>query len=66
MAKITREYLIPKDDPMFRGRFVMSSQGSNAGSMRSTGTSQNAMGTPSTPKSTSSSGKKNGKGKDSK
>ena len=65
MAKITREYLIPKDDPMFRGRFVMSSQGSNAGSMRSTGTSQNAMGTPSTPKSTSSSGNK-GKGKDSK
>ena len=66
MVKITREYLAPKDDPMFVGRFVMSSQGSNAGSMKSTGTSQNAMGTPSTPKSTSSSGKKNGKGKDSK
>ena len=66
MVKITREYLIPKDDPMFGGRFVMSSQGSNAGSMKSTGTSQNAMGTPSTPKSTNSSGKKNGKGKDSK
>ena len=66
MAKITNRYLAPKDDPMFGGRFVMSSQGSNGGSTKSTGTSQNAMGTPSTPKSTNSSGKKNGKGKDSK
>ena len=44
MAKITRKYLAPKDDPMFGGRFVMSSQGSSAGAMRSTGNSQNAMG----------------------
>ena len=65
MAKITRKYLAPKDDPMFGGRFVMSSQGSNGGSTKSTGTSQNAMGTPSTRKSTVSSRKNNGKGKDS-
>jgi hypothetical protein len=50
---------------MFGGKLVMSSQGSKVGSMRSTKTPQNAVGTPSTPKSTNSSEKKDN-GKDSK